>query len=133
MSQLAFVVDDSMLIRHAVCRFFEERDFAVESATSGAEALEMLGHLSPAVIITDLKMPKMDGYELMAALKARPDTAHIPIVVLSSNQTPENRLLKTAKHIIFKDIDIEVQLQRVLDSLFPERAAELAKSKRRLG
>jgi CheY-like chemotaxis protein len=69
----------------------------------------------------------------MAALKARPDTAHIPIVVLSSNQTPENRLLKTAKHIIFKDIDIEVQLQRVLDSLFPERAAELAESKRRLG
>jgi CheY-like chemotaxis protein len=88
----------------------------------------MLGNLSPDVIITDLKMPKMDGYEFMAALKARPDTAHIPIVVISSNQKPENRLLKTAKHIIFKDIDIEVQLQRVLDNLFPERTADLAKS-----
>ena len=53
-SKTALVVDDSMLIRHAVCRFLEERGFAVESATNGVEALEVLTTFFPDIIITDL-------------------------------------------------------------------------------
>ncbi len=55
---LALVVDDSMLIRHTVCRFLETRGFQVESATNGAEALEMLSRIRPDIIVTDLQMPK---------------------------------------------------------------------------
>lgn len=62
----ALVVDDSMLIRHSVCRFLEERGFIVEAATNGVEALEVLGNFVPDIIITDLSMPRMGGAELVA-------------------------------------------------------------------
>ena len=58
MVPIALVVDDSMLIRHTVCRYFEERGCRVESATNGEEALAMLQELRPDIIITDLQMPK---------------------------------------------------------------------------
>ena len=64
---VALVVDDSMLIRYTVCRFLEERGFAVESATNGVEALEVLARVRPNLIVTDMQMPKMTGSELITA------------------------------------------------------------------
>jgi len=116
MSRVALVVDDSMLIRHTVCRFLEERGFAVESATNGAEALEMLQTVLPDVIITDLSMPKMDGRELITRLKASEPTSKLPIVVLAGRKTAsddepdETR----ADYTIFKDIAIEEQMEKAL-------------------
>src|ERR1700727_2297331 len=55
MSKLALVVDDSMLIRYTVSRFLEERGFAVESATNGAEALEVVSRMQPDLIFTDMQ------------------------------------------------------------------------------
>ena len=75
MSLVALVVDDSMLIRYTVCRFLEERGFAVESATNGEEALDVLKRIKPALIVTDMQMPKMSGTELITALKGNPETA----------------------------------------------------------
>ena len=78
MPLVALVVDDSMIIRHTVCRFLEERGFAVESAANGREALEALERMNPDLIITDLQMPKMDGGELIEALKNRPEDCDHP-------------------------------------------------------
>jgi CheY-like chemotaxis protein len=104
-----------MLIRHTVCRFLEERGFTVESATNGVQALEMLGEMSPDIIITDMQMPKMDGSELIDALKAKPETSKIPIVILAGKQTGADHMQETrADYVIFKDIDIETQLQKAL-------------------
>src|SRR2546421_1017793 len=86
MPRVALVVDDSMLIRHTVCRFLEERGFAVESATNGKEALEILNTVLPHLIITDMQMPKMDGTELITSLKSAPVTANIPIVILQGKK-----------------------------------------------
>src|SRR5258708_7116615 len=116
MPQLVLVVDDSMLIRHTVCRFLEERGFNVESATNGLDALEMLKSIQPDIIITDLQMPKMDGPHLIDVLKARPETAAIPIVILAGRQQPrENQTENRARYVIFKDIDLEAQLHRALE------------------
>ncbi len=114
MSRVALVVDDSMLIRHTVCRFLEERGYAVESAPNGVEALEMLERLSPALIVTDLQMPKMGGLELIAALRARPATAEIPIVVLTGTRPSARPQNQAFAHVVCKDIDIEAELSRVL-------------------
>jgi CheY-like chemotaxis protein len=122
MLQIALVVDDSMLIRHTVCRFLEDRGFGVESATNGVEALEMLKDFMPDVIITDLQMPKMDGHQLIEVLKSRPDTVHIPIVILAGKQQPLEE--PYAQHVIYKDIDIETQLQRVLEIILPQPPAK---------
>ncbi len=121
MPRMALVVDDSMLIRHSVCRYFEERGFLVESATNGAEALEMLQHIIPNIIVTDLRMPKMTGSELISVLKSRQDTSGVPIVVLAgkksiSNPSDEDR----ADAVIYKDIDINEQLDRAICAIFPE-------------
>jgi CheY-like chemotaxis protein len=118
MPMVALVVDDSMLIRYTVCRFLEQRGFAVESATNGVEALEVLARVLPAVIVTDIQMPKMSGSELITAVKGKPETAEIPIIVLarriSGSAQPEQR----ASFSICKDIDIEAQLGKTLDELF---------------
>lgn len=125
MKRIALVVDDSMLIRHAVCRYFEDRGFAVESATNGQEALEVIGKIRPDIIVTDIQMPKLDGRQLIAALKSYPETAEIPIVVLAArNSCAETKADTRADHIIFKDIDIAGQLQQLLKSLLPDDLPE---------
>ncbi len=109
------VVDDSMLIRHTVCRYLEECGCEVESAVNGADALERLAAAVPSLIITDLQMPKMTGSELITRLKGNPRTAGIPVVVLAGKRTagsaPEEQ---RAEFVIYKDIDIDAQLKRVL-------------------
>ncbi len=119
MSRLALVIDDSMLIRHTVCRFLEERGFTVESASSGKDALILLDSVTPDIIITDLAMPKMSGEELIATLRSRPQTAQVPIVILASRASgPHKAEEKNANYVIYKDIDIETQLQKtIIDAL----------------
>ncbi|HEX6880459.1 MAG TPA: response regulator [Terriglobales bacterium] len=121
MPRLALVIDDSMLIRHTVCRYFESRGFLVESASNGAEALEMLQHITPNLIITDLQMPKMTGSELITVLKRRPDTKDLPIIVLAGKKTSSDPATETRADItIYKDIDIVEQIEMAVNSTFPE-------------
>ncbi len=118
MSKLALVVDDSMLIRHTVCRFLEDRGFRVESATNGMEAMELLAGIRPDIIVTDLQMPKMDGHQFISALQAKPQTSEIPVVVLAGKNQPKQP--ESARHVIYKDIDIVAQLGRVLEEVLPQ-------------
>ena len=119
MPLFALVVDDSMLIRHTVCRSLEKRGFQVETASDGAAALEALNGIQPDVIFTDMQMPRLTGPELIDALKTNTRTAQIPIVVLAakplSGDIPETR----AYSVIYKDVNIEEQLKQVLEDLFP--------------
>jgi CheY-like chemotaxis protein len=117
MSNLALVVDDSMLIRYTVCRFLEERGFAVESATNGVEALQVLARVQPDLIITDVKMPRMSGTELISALKSKPETAKIPIIIVAGRSSGFDTSEKRADFAIYKDIDIESQLEKGLEKV----------------
>jgi CheY-like chemotaxis protein len=117
MPSVALVVDDSMLIRHTVCRFLEERGFSVESATNGQDALEAVKRRRPDIIITDMQMPKMGGSELITALKNQPDTAAIPVVILAGKQSGFEKKEQRANFAIFKDIDIEEQLAKALEEI----------------
>ena len=128
MSLAALVVDDSMLIRHTVCRFLEERGFTVESATNGVEALEMLKGFRPDIVVTDMQMPKMSGSELISALKSDASTAGIPIVIVAGKQSGFETTEKRANFAIFKDIDIEEQLAKALKALLDVEATKAAKS-----
>lgn len=117
MPMVALVVDDSMLIRYTVCQFLEQRGFAVESATNGAEALEVLTRVQPALIITDMVMPKMSGGELITALKSKPETAGVPIIIVAYKAGGFDQAEKRANFAIYKDIDIEEQLAKALDAV----------------
>jgi len=117
MPLVALVVDDSMLIRYTVCQFLEHRGFAVESATNGAEALDIVARVLPTVIFTDMQMPKMSGSELITALKNKAETAAIPIIIVASRASGFDEPEKRADFAIFKDIDIEAQLGKALDAV----------------
>ncbi|HEY7615536.1 MAG TPA: response regulator [Terriglobales bacterium] len=124
MALVALVVDDSMLIRHTVCRFLQERGFTVECATNGEEAVAALQRVRPDIIITDMQMPKMDGSQLITTIKSRPSTAEIPIVIVAGKQSGFENTEKRANFSIFKDIDIEEQLGRAIESLLGVPAAK---------
>ena len=118
---LALVVDDSMLMRYTVCRFLEERGYTVESATNGVEALEVLTGMKPDLIVTDMQMPKMSGGELISALKANPETAAVPIIIVAARASGFDESEKRANFTIHKDIDIEKQLAKALAALSRKR------------
>ncbi len=121
---VALVVDDSMLIRHTVCRFLEQRGYTVESATNGEEALPIVKRIRPDIIITDMQMPKMSGTELITALKAQPETASIPVVIVAGKNSGFDAHEHRANFAIFKDIDIEAQLEKALDAVLGTRAGK---------
>jgi CheY-like chemotaxis protein len=117
MPAVALVVDDSMLIRYTVSRLLEEQGFTVESAGNGVEALEILNRVRPDLIVTDLQMPKMSGQELIAAVKSQPKTAQIPIIIIASRSSSSKEAEKLANFFVYKDIDIEDQLDKALKAL----------------
>src|SRR6266496_3012183 len=117
MSKVALVVDDSMLIRYSICRFLEHRGYAVESATNGSEALEVLKRVQPDLIITDMQMPNMTGSELITALKSNPKTASVPLIVVTARASGFYDSEKRADFAIYKDIDVEAQLAKALDAV----------------
>ena len=123
MGFVALVVDDSMLVRHTVCRFLEERGFTVTAVSNGQEAIEKVQHLRPDLIVTDIKMPKVDGTQLITALKGTPQTANIPIVIVAGRQSGFERTEKRADFVIYKDIDVESQLLKALTAIFGAAAA----------
>lgn len=117
MPLVALVVDDSMLIRHTVCRFLEERGLVVEAASNGLEALEALKRIHPDLIITDMQMPKMGGSEFITVLKSQPATKDIPVIIVAGKQSGFEATEHRADFAIFKDIDIQEQLAKALQEI----------------
>ncbi|MDX9715417.1 MAG: response regulator [Dissulfurispiraceae bacterium] len=86
------VVDDSLSIRKYASSFLEQRNFTVITASNGLEALNILQENdSINLIMTDLEMPLMHGYELMAKIKENPRLSHLPIIVLTSRSADKHK------------------------------------------
>lgn len=80
---IALVVDDNPDLTEML-KFELENDFDVRTAADGNEALKSIEEQKPAVIVTDLMMPGMDGIELCRRLRANPDTLSIPLIILTA-------------------------------------------------
>ena len=61
-------------------------------AVDGQDGLEKASQLQPDLIISDINMPRMNGWQMLEALKAQTETSHIPVVLLTANSTLENRI-----------------------------------------
>jgi DNA-binding response OmpR family regulator len=86
------VVDDEENIRHLLRLAFED-DFDVREARDGEDALAEALSWKPNLIISDIMMPKLDGYGLYRKLKGRPETASVPFVFLSAKKDVEERVV----------------------------------------
>ena len=85
------VVDDSPSVRRVVSTTLKNAGWDVMTARDGAEALEIVAKRTPAAILLDIEMPRMDGYELMAALRNQPAYAHLPLIVLTSRAATKHQ------------------------------------------
>src|SRR5881409_1656182 len=79
------VVDDYADAREMYCEYLEYSGFRTEQAKNGVEALERAFANPPDVILMDLSLPTMDGWEATRRLKADPRTRHIPVVALTGH------------------------------------------------
>ncbi len=81
------VVDDSAAIRKILQRVLRQTGMpirAIHEAGDGQEALELLKSQSVDLVLTDINMPKMDGIQLLAAIKASPQWRHIPVMMVTT-------------------------------------------------
>jgi chemosensory pili system protein ChpA (sensor histidine kinase/response regulator) len=85
------VVDDSISIRKYVQRFLDRMGYEVEVAPDGMEALNIMSRIKFDAVITDLEMPVMHGYDLIAEMKRNPALMNIPVIVLTSRAGEKHR------------------------------------------
>ena len=88
--QVILVVEDSRVQAEALRLSLEKRRYRVRLAADGAEGLTEARAEAPDVVISDIDMPQMDGYELCRALKADPSLRQIPVILLTSYTEPED-------------------------------------------
>ncbi len=88
---LVMVVDDSLTMRKVTGRVLERHNFEVTVARDGVEALERLEERVPDLMLLDIEMPRMDGYELATAMKADPRFKDVPIVMITSRTGDKHR------------------------------------------
>lgn len=88
---LVMVVDDSLTMRKVTGRVLERHNFEVAVARDGVEALERLEERVPDLMLLDIEMPRMDGYELATAMKADPRFKDVPIVMITSRTGDKHR------------------------------------------
>jgi CheY-like chemotaxis protein len=121
-------MDDPILIVEDVPNILELLDvtlrfkgYPVITASNGQEALEIVPEQPPALVITDIMMPKMDGYTLAFNLRRNPETSHIPIIFLSATYvTPEDKefaMSLGAVRFMEKPVDTEDFLLTVAEIL----------------
>ncbi|KAF0206904.1 MAG: two-component hybrid sensor and [Actinobacteria bacterium] len=91
-SPVVLVVDDDRNIVDLLCRNLKAKGFSVLAAYDGAEAMAALRKQHPDLILLDLQMPVMDGYQVIERVKTDPTTKDIPIVVMTAHQIDRSRI-----------------------------------------
>jgi len=84
------VVDDTPANIQALSAILKEKGFQISVATNGRLALELVARLRPDLILLDVMMPEMDGFETCRRLKASPATRHIPVIFLTARVESED-------------------------------------------
>ncbi len=85
------VVDDSLTVRKITGRLLAREGYQVVTAKDGVDALEQLGDVIPDVMLVDIEMPRMDGFDLTRNVRAAPHTRDIPIIMITSRIADKHR------------------------------------------
>ena len=122
------VIDDNDDVRSIVTSVLRNFGFAVREAVSGESAIEMVLAEKPDLIISDVRMPGMDGHHLLSAIRELQSTAAIPFILMTGSGSHEDfrrSMICGADDYLQKPFTPEVLLQHVRDALGqrPARAA----------
>jgi CheY-like chemotaxis protein len=122
--RVVVVADDSISVRKFVGRMLEKAGYRVKLASDGLEASEIVAQVGCHLVVTDLEMPRMNGYELMAHLRQNPVTQRIPVLVVTSRAGAKHRdraMKEGAMAFLTKPVQ-EDQLIATVESLIGSEA-----------
>jgi chemosensory pili system protein ChpA (sensor histidine kinase/response regulator) len=88
---IVMVVDDSLTVRKITTRLLEREGYQVITAKDGLEALEQMRETLPAIMLVDIEMPRMDGFDLTRNVRGDPRSKDIPIIMISSRTAEKHR------------------------------------------
>jgi len=117
--KVVVIADDSISVRKFVGRILEKAGYSVKLASDGLEAVELVAQVGCHLVITDIEMPRMNGYELMSHLRQDPTTRRIPVLVVTSRAGAKHReraMKEGAASFLTKPVQ-EEQLLMVVDEL----------------
>ncbi len=119
----ALVVDDSITMRRVTTRVLENNDFEVITARDGVEATEILQDRIPDVILLDVEMPRMDGYQLAEWVRADARLRQIPIIMITSRAGTKHRSrgLEAGANAYISKPYKEAELIKEVDKLLDNR------------
>ncbi|SDX32595.1 response regulator [Roseicitreum antarcticum] len=89
MSIVILAIDDSRTIREMLREALLNAGFEVHVAVDGVDGLEQLSKVSPQVVITDINMPRLDGFGVIEAIRSGPVFSAVPILVLTTESAPD--------------------------------------------
>ena len=124
------VVDDEPHIREVVRRFLTREGYDVIEAEDGAEALEKVGQEAPDIILLDVQMPQMDGFEVLKRLREDPATRAMPVILLTTITHRQGEIVRMrlgVNHYVTKPPDPDTLKLTIKVAL---REAETAREKR---
>jgi len=114
------IVDDDVQVQKLLTLMLSSKKYKTETASSGFEAGAKVVKFKPDLIILDLLMPEMSGFEVCRQIKKGPETSHIKILVLTGYDSKENRdrtMESGADYYVAKPMEKDVLLQHVEDLL----------------
>jgi chemosensory pili system protein ChpA (sensor histidine kinase/response regulator) len=88
---IVMVVDDSLTVRRVTQRLLVREGYHVVLAKDGVDALEQLQSITPDVMLVDIEMPRMDGFDLTRNVRSDERTSHIPIIMITSRTATKHR------------------------------------------
>lgn len=117
MPQRILVIDDEQDIRSLLTLILESAGYAVQQARSGKEGLTLLERETADLVLLDIMMPEMDGWEVCRQIKNRPATRNTPVIILTVRSQPLDKVIGTevvhADEYLTKPFDRRVLLKLV--------------------
>lgn len=121
MAKTVLIVDDDKLTREGLATMLRSSGHSVIEAEDGEQGLEMLKERTPDLVITDVRMPNMDGVTMVQQIRVDESTKNVPIIVLTNDDTAEtiNRALATGVTVYLSKANLgpEALSQQVLLAL----------------
>jgi CheY-like chemotaxis protein len=115
------LVEDDIETREVMARTLEKAGWTVSEAGNGQEALDVMSTVQPRLILLDLMMPVMDGFDFLAAMRARPEWQHIPVIVITAKDLTgddRDRLAGRVEKVLEKNAYTREQLfERISDAV----------------
>jgi chemosensory pili system protein ChpA (sensor histidine kinase/response regulator) len=88
---LVLVVDDSITVRRVTQRLLQREGYRVALAADGLQGLERLQHERPALVLSDIEMPRMDGFDFLRNIRANPAWRELPVVMITSRTAEKHQ------------------------------------------